>query len=707
MSSCQGVRKRVSVIATSGRLSKVVNHTGSDFDAVLTGAGISMSMPSHLPSGDELSQRLWEFITLTERDRSSTLDQILAKAGTALSSQGTGLRLEMLAQLLSEQLPLDQLVQIYQLVDLPDAMPNLNHFAFAELPFGQHFTVNMDTLLERAGVRDVVHLHGRADKPLTIITTISQYISQLPSHISDEFGRAIGGRRLLIAGYSGRDFDVFPLLARYRPSSIVWIQHPDGDLEDEVRQGLDTLRPKTEVNVLTVRLEDYLSLHLAERGLPRPDVPLLASGSDSYSRKMSELTETFRYLDGTGKQLAIGRVLLEIGLLEETVAYLKSCEMGSLGQQSANKLSARALRRCGDPKAALSNLLEVPRGLNPLKVWVQNLNELAAVLPRAGYRRSGGALDRTFMLAGMISPNERTQRRGIQATIRLAQRQAYAARNRRSERLFNRIERIEGLEGIIDLDGMTNLLTQHADILKVNGRFDDALALCNRATNYIPYSNRSQQAFALWRHAEVLLLMGQLELAQETLEGALRLARESRDELPLGWILMTLADSYRGRDDAKEDQCLNDLQSFLGSPDLLLRSSAYLQFAESARTRGNPVGAIGILSGDESRMKSLNHIFDAFPLVKLAAQFIGITAEAEIGITGHNALVARCEMLRLRYATLGAWECAEMVGVFGRKELDGRLFRISKRCKYADWTWVEQRATSAEWDFRMPWHIVI
>jgi hypothetical protein len=95
-------------------------------------------------------------------------------------------------------------------------------------------TANQDELLEASSsaaapgrARQVLHLHGTASRPDTIMTTIGQYRAGLPRGVQQRFTATIDGKHVIVAGYSGRDLDIMPTL--YSPLPCVirssdWLQ---------------------------------------------------------------------------------------------------------------------------------------------------------------------------------------------------------------------------------------------------------------------------------------------------------------------------------------------------------------------------------------------------------------------------------------------------------------------------------------------------
>jgi hypothetical protein len=106
------------------------------------------------------------------------------------------------------------LAGVYSLV--LGAEPCLTHCVLAAAGFPV-VTTNQDELVERASVLlgarvDVLHLHGLASRPGSIVTMLGQYVDGLPARSVRGMRQRIAGCHLVVLGYSGRDLDVMPHL---------------------------------------------------------------------------------------------------------------------------------------------------------------------------------------------------------------------------------------------------------------------------------------------------------------------------------------------------------------------------------------------------------------------------------------------------------------------------------------------------------------
>ena len=203
-----------------------------DRPLVLCGAGISIDSPSHLPSGGELFRLV--------------IEMLLDSAGVVLDCNSIrelrriveDLRLELGLEVLSRHISPGLLVQVYAI--LRCAVPNYNHLALAVTDV-HVITTNQDILIENAAARlgvssDVLHLHGRCDRPASVITLISQYMAGLPGATVVRLREKLRARHVLVLGYSGRDRDVMDVLEQSEVAHVQWVQHPGSGMSPELQR---------------------------------------------------------------------------------------------------------------------------------------------------------------------------------------------------------------------------------------------------------------------------------------------------------------------------------------------------------------------------------------------------------------------------------------------------------------------------------------
>src|SRR5215213_2532483 len=150
-------------------------------DAVLLcGAGVSRD--SGLPDGQQLAEIAFDEVWAGTRVYAPKAADAVRDALRWPRSGEPMLRLELILDLMAREVPPVVLAGVYTAV--LRAQPCLAHFALAAaaIPI---VTTNQDELVEDAARRlgvtvDVLYFHGRASKPASIVTMLSQYIDGLP-----------------------------------------------------------------------------------------------------------------------------------------------------------------------------------------------------------------------------------------------------------------------------------------------------------------------------------------------------------------------------------------------------------------------------------------------------------------------------------------------------------------------------------------------
>lgn len=235
-----------------------------EFDTVLGGAGLSMGVISNsgqkMPSGECLARSTVYNLASSGNDDKhllthpsiSLLLEIMdiqcygasvADNTSPVQVESTELRLEFLLQSLHDALTLEgcdtrrieEWISILYEDQVGGGEPDDRHFAAVSLASKHLITLNMDLLLEAAGGKNVLHLHGTYDDPPSIRTTISHYKSGLPAETAERLRVSLDNKRVLVAGYSGRDIDVMPIIQSSAPKSVVWVRHKGSQLSNEVR----------------------------------------------------------------------------------------------------------------------------------------------------------------------------------------------------------------------------------------------------------------------------------------------------------------------------------------------------------------------------------------------------------------------------------------------------------------------------------------
>jgi tetratricopeptide (TPR) repeat protein len=197
--------------------------------ALLAGAGVSMVGGTRLPSGPQL---------LEDTYRRLVTDDRLAVAVDDLFARDEAKRLvpELVLQRVHDIL---ETLPAFIYAPFVDARPNAVHLLVAQMCAEGHFvaTTNFDLAIETAARRAQltlpdhlpIHLHGRADKPETIVHTIRQVGRGLPKDVSRRLTVGLSGKSLIVIGYSGNDREVLNAITAAKPSAVFWVVRDQSD----------------------------------------------------------------------------------------------------------------------------------------------------------------------------------------------------------------------------------------------------------------------------------------------------------------------------------------------------------------------------------------------------------------------------------------------------------------------------------------------
>ena len=218
---------------------------------ILCGAGVSMIPPTYLPSGnalrDECVRRL-----LADRFSARFIRQLL--------------RSPAYQSLLPEAVLQDMSSAIGNGVDrfiaktLKHAKSNAVH-AFMSQMDNKIFTTNFDLCFEKAGARNVTHLHGHINDPQSLQYRVFR-LGKTSTAERKHFQRALPASVLLVIGYSLRDSDVLEVIRDHPPKQILYISF-DGSVPVSAKSlAVDFIVAKGsaeelfEVRVTTQRFEE-------------------------------------------------------------------------------------------------------------------------------------------------------------------------------------------------------------------------------------------------------------------------------------------------------------------------------------------------------------------------------------------------------------------------------------------------------------------
>lgn len=525
----------------------------TEFGVVLSGAGVSFDAPSDLPKSDGLIEAIWSALRALEPGMVplAAYDEVRRRGNEV----GFDIRMEQFLDVLSgpNAIPVSTVVKAYRMVG--SHAYNANHLRLAALDADQ-FTVNMDTLIERAGGDTrVQHLHGTWDDEASIKTTVTQYVNGLAPKARRHFGRAIHGSKVLVIGYSGRDIDIMPIFDMYPPASITWVA-PDADHLDteanalrlrRLRAGLDFV-PKAK------RAGEYLPLLVPSS--PAPDVHAERAPS-------VDMTQILR--DETTQQqraLGIAALLNTLGLNEATENLLKGFSFFGSPEIRRRKLLARALARAGRHTEALDVLLPDGPSYRALIRIPSFLADIATIADRTYDEELVQRADRLLRL-----PWGNVRQRMRLARVRNAQDMAVDGDLDLSIRKFRSVTGLANATRKLGPGNLVNALTWHADALKTRGDIHAARDIAARANQLAPYADQSQRAYALWKRVEIDAIAGPHSndnpadfRADMTAEfgDAIHFADRSGNSDAFAWLNGTLAEHLARTDVAAAQRTLRD-----------------------------------------------------------------------------------------------------------------------------------------------------
>ncbi|MFV0533585.1 MAG: SIR2 family protein, partial [Cumulibacter sp.] len=471
--------------------------TSSEFDVVLTGAGISIDAPAELPSAAQLVDEVW---TTLCKSLGGLVDADLQRK--RVRPQLEQMRMEQFLEILSGPggIPTRILVNVYQLVG--GAAYNENHLRLATLD-ATHFTLNMDTLIEDAapGIH-VVHLHGVWNRPRSIRTTVTHYSKGLSRRLRARFGMAIRGKSVLVIGYSGRDTDVIPLFDEYPPKKITWVGPNVAGWEAEVqtlKRRYDST-PDSDFTAVGEKAGEYLPKLVPN--VPAATGTKLPHPPTNLDRDLA--TKTTR----AQRVIAVARLLFDMGLNEDLRRILEGESFVGGSEITRRKILARSWNRDGEARRALALLLQQPESLGEALAWPGNLNEIAAVASRASRPHLSRRIQTLVIAVGYAIPTRAMRRRRMLVQVRIAKNLAVRGDVRKAIALADRATGSRRARYVLGESSLVDALTWHADALKDVGELADAEAKAELAVRSINYSDHSQAAYALWKYAEIRLVAG-------------------------------------------------------------------------------------------------------------------------------------------------------------------------------------------------------
>lgn len=662
------------------------------FHTVISGAGISTSLPSALPTGADLADIAWRILI---RDVDIDASVVECVQGRIKSDD---LRLEQLLNVMmvgKVGMPLDALVTVY--ASVKSAEFNYLHARLTELDGAIHFTVNMDTLLESAAsaqhIRTTLfHLHGRWDEPSSIITTISQYLDRLDPESEQLFGRALANKRVLVTGYSARDRDIYPLLKKYPPAELTWLVYPSKgtqqltpdqrrakELSPEAITLLDDLRRSGSTKVTEIRETTSAFLDIL---LPRPTDtiaalrPLLDSTNSPCEDWPLPLPAMIRYGAEAEwrRRLAVAAVLFDQGFVDAAQTILERASVPKsepLARLTRVKMQARVRRRNGQPWRAILLLTRPIRGVRYREQLKSVANECAAALGRTRLYPVADRLDKGLLRKALSDHRFET---ALQVATRLAQHASTRGELVQADHRFAELAELANRPGV-GLGSWINALTWHADLLKVQGRADEARALLERFIDDSFYADYGQKAYLRWKILEINLVTDGATV--ETLEGLDNLARLGQSALgdtAYCWLQLTRIGATFG-EVLEEEGWTSVARIATSAPDT--KHFLFLQLAELARSRED-FDAMRVHLRRARRVQRDRGQWRGSRTGKLVERLIRATALAQRASTPweHNSAAARLGRVEAALQRLGALPLAERaakIASIASGNVDGRI----------------------------------
>ena len=659
------------------------------FDTVISGAGISTSWPSGLPSGDRLAQMVWVRMLQRLTAAGVASDEFKTRAATALS-----LRLEHLMELCTENgMDLAGVESAYWFMER--AEPNESHRLLAALPAHTHLTLNMDTLLERVGMT-VQHLHGSIGHPGSIMTRVSQYVQGLPEDLEDLLFESVHNSDVVVVGYSGRDLDVFPILLGAVPRTLRWMRHPGSERYPEVDSGLAQLRrdPRCDcVNDSDGVIEDLVDPATVKRVQKLSKVPADFEPPDLGEECMAEVPTDILLQ-------TVASALFDSGALDELDLMSSHDVTNRRAAVQLRKLRARSARQRGHTARALRLVVVPPSVQTAIPLWRSTTHEVSSLLTRAGHPQVASVIDRGLLCMSARRTDLGARRAAVSLRVRLAQRESVRGNLAAAAVLVAPIAAGEASR-VGTTPGEVDALTWTLDILKAQGRFVEMRQLAGRLQKVAPFGNSSQKAYAYWQLGQLALLQGMTHEAREHLQTAHDYATAADDRLALAWVHATSSDAWRGHDDVRASQFLVAAFDDLAVRDPLVRQYLHIQSAEHARYLGQRTEAKRHLAAASAIRVPGQGARRRHTLNELAIQMIELWSDGEAGAT--PAWTQRAEWLRAQYSRIGADACVATVVA-----LTGAV--TGAEVPADDWLdrgWTEPvELVEQPWSWRRPWRVL-
>lgn len=508
----------------------------------LCGAGVSAE--SGLPDGQTLATRAFGEVAAGTRVYSVAA---LQRVHDALQWTATGepaLRLELMLEVMSREIPVEVLAGVYSVV--LGASPTLAHYILA-LSRRPIVTTNQDELVEAAANdlglgASVLHLHGMASDPASIVTTLGQYSEGLSTGISTKLQGAVGASHLVVVGYSGRDLDVMPLVRNAK--RVTWLhfapKHGGSPPAAEVRALAADLGARMRV----VPIADpkgwiFDRLPAADRRVASNRVLALRAGP--VASMSPETQAAFKSLSLLDKRLALARVLMQVNDGAAALAGLRMTNRSHPGDARVHMRSAEALGMIGHRSQALRSYRRAAQLADGPQQRASSLLGSGTVLSSgARYPEALADLHAAEQAAGAIP--EPRNRRNLQGKVAAAQGRIRATTGDDAQALKDYGRALSAARQNHNLDLKTSALIFGSDVYRSQGDLRRALAHLDLAfeDNEL-YARPFTRGWGSFYRGLTRCASGQFAGGFADLYRCRDVAEETGNDSMLAWALLTLS----------------------------------------------------------------------------------------------------------------------------------------------------------------------
>jgi tetratricopeptide (TPR) repeat protein len=545
------------------------------------------------------------------------------------------LRLELGLEILARHINLRMLVQVY--VILRRAVPNYNHLALAVADV-QTITTNQDILIENAAERlgvssDVLHLHGRCDRPASVITLISQYMAGLPRATVGRLREKLRARHVLVLGYSGRDRDVMDVLEQSEVAHVQWVQHPGSSMSPELQRLQNALgvRMSVESGLARTKLADLLKPtqeNTVRRALrpptARPVVP-------------REVRRQFASIPPLPRNLSLAAILHHASLYREAEQVYAA--LGGTSRRS--------------PAALLLALASA-------RTHQQNFDEGLEMFSRVITAPDAGALEHSLAYLGQVEIL-RNSSRGSAAARKLEELAPVAAKvhaSRERARVLGRaatqtagIARVDGnlseaaaaystairlFSRSRDLNEQLESKCWRADVFRMQGHYTHGhatiAAVLQESMLYVRHRVRA------WAHlvsADIDSARGEMTTSAHSLDLAAEHFRITKNPQALVWTDLLRAAHRRIQGKFREARAaLDSAASHLGAtsiPRHFAQARLSLEYAELARSEGDYEHVAKAIRTLKSLLRRSKHFSSKPTYLYLHALLVETECERDLG----------------------------------------------------------------------------